>query len=291
MTSFRLINAEVKTLTPEFAEQFRNLEASPTERELNENRIKHLREKAEAGTLVTFHWSTAKLGSRVLRMNGQHSSNMLVGLNGHFPKGLKVHLDEYEVDDKDALAVLFRQFDDRKSGRSAGDVAGAYQGLHEPVKDVNRQTAKLAVEGVGWYRRNVEGIPVPSGDGMYELFSETGLHSFIRWMGELFTVKTPEMKRQTVVSAIYGTFIANETEAKTFWSEVARGGVEYEDQSPQTVLDNWLKSLTEDKKNRPDLKPTNYYQGSIYAWNAWREHKSIQNIKYDSKKGLHTIAV
>jgi hypothetical protein len=56
----------------------------------------HLKTKAEAGQLITFHWSVARLGDKRLRMNGQHSSNMLCGLNGHFPTGLKVHLDEYE---------------------------------------------------------------------------------------------------------------------------------------------------------------------------------------------------
>jgi hypothetical protein len=148
--------------------------------------------------------------------------------------------------------------------------------------------AKLAVEGVGWYRRTVEAVPTPSGDSIYELFGETGLHGFIRWMGELFSVKTPEMKKKTVVSAIYGTFIANEIEAKGFWTAVARGGVEYEDNSPQTILDAWLKSLTE-RKGPDDLKPAQLFQGCAFAWNAFREGRTIQAIKYDTKKGLLTI--
>jgi hypothetical protein len=135
-TSYRLVKSEVRDLTPELAEQFRNLEPSPTERELNPARIKHLKTKAEAGQLVTFHWSVAKLGDKRLRMNGQHSSNMLCGLNGHFPKGLKVHIDEYEVPNKASLALLFRQFDDRKSNRSPSDVASAYQGLYDGLHDV-----------------------------------------------------------------------------------------------------------------------------------------------------------
>jgi len=55
----------------------------------------------------------------------------LCDLNGHFPKGLKVHIDEYEVPNKPSLALLFRQFDDRKSNRSPSDVASAYQGLSD----------------------------------------------------------------------------------------------------------------------------------------------------------------
>src|SRR5215813_8134371 len=85
-TSHRLVKSEVRELTPELAEEFRNLDPSPTERELNPARIRHLKTKAEAGQLVTFHWSVARLGDKRLRMNGQHSSNMLCGLNGNFPK-------------------------------------------------------------------------------------------------------------------------------------------------------------------------------------------------------------
>src|SRR5215510_13866076 len=170
-TSYRLVKSEVRDLTPELAEEFRNLDPSPTERELNPARIRHLKTKAEAGQLVTFHWSVARLGDKRLRMNGQHSSNMLCALNGHFPKGLKVHLDEYEVPNKASLALLFRQFDDRKSNRSPSDVASAYQGLYEELHEVPKGPAKMAVEGASWYDRNVEGLPAPTGDDQYVRFS------------------------------------------------------------------------------------------------------------------------
>src|SRR5262249_41353989 len=192
-TSYRLVKSEVRELTRELAEEFRNLDPSPTERELNPARIRHLKMKAEAGQLVTFHWSVARLGDKRLRMNGQHSSNMLCGLNGHFPKDLKVHIDEYEVPNKASLALLFRQFDDRKSNRSPSDVAGAYQGLYEELHDVPRGPAKMAVEGACWYDRHVEGLPSVSGDDQYVRFGEPGLHGFIRWVGdEVLSIKTPE---------------------------------------------------------------------------------------------------
>ena len=63
-----------------------------------------------------------------------------------------MHLDEYEAQTPDDLALLFRQFDDRKSGRSSGDVAGAYQGLHEPLRQCPRQqpsSALMACLGIG----------------------------------------------------------------------------------------------------------------------------------------------
>jgi hypothetical protein len=287
---FRLINSEVKTLTKEFAEYFRGLEPSPTERELNPSRLAHLRAKADAGQLITFGWSTAKVGGKTVRMNGQHSSNMLCELNGSFPTGLKVHLDEYQVDTPDGLAILFRQFDDRKSGRSPADVSGAYQGLHEALRNVPHAFAKIGVEGVAWYRREIDKTSNITADDRYVLFGEQALHGFLCWLGELFSIKTPELKRMTVVAAMYGTFTKNEKEAQKFWGQVARGGVEYEDDAPATVLDAWLKAMAEDKRTSERLVPANYYQGCIYAWNAYREGRAISAIKCKTDKGLHQAA-
>jgi hypothetical protein len=222
-------------------------------------------------------------------MNGQHSSNMLCALNGHFPKGLKVHLDEYEVPNKPSLALLFRQFDDRKSNRSPSDVASAYQGLYEELHDVPKGPAKMAVEGACWYDRNVEGLPAPTGDDQYVRFGEPGLHGFIHWVGELFSVKTPELRRQTIVAAMYGTWAKNEREARKFWIEVARGGEEFAENAPSTVLDAWLKAMVEKRGSKNELKPANLYQGSIFAWNAHREGKTIQTIRFDAKKGLYDV--
>src|SRR5215470_6184214 len=123
---FRLVNSETKPLTPELAERFKAMLPSPTERAFDPARAKMLREKAAAGQLITFNWATAKYGDKEYRVNGQHSSAVLTELNGQFPQGLKAHVDTYQVDDPDGLALLFRQFDNRKSGRTPTDVSGAY---------------------------------------------------------------------------------------------------------------------------------------------------------------------
>jgi hypothetical protein len=198
-------------------------------------------------------------------------------------------MDTYKVDTMEGLALLFRQFDARKSGRTPMDVSGAYQGLYTDLAGIARGAAKLAVEGAAWYDKNVEGLPAPKGDDVYTLFGKTALHPFIKWVGEVFTIKTPELKRQTIVAAMYGTFEKNEAEARKFWLEVSRGGVEFEDNHPTTVLDAFLKSAIEDKR-KIELKAGNFYQASIYAWNAFREDKTITSVKYDTKKGLYTVA-
>jgi hypothetical protein len=286
---FKLISSETINLTPELAMQFRDMPASPTEREFDNARANMLRKKAEEKRLIAFHWAKARIGSKEYRMNGQHSAAVLSELNGAFPENLKVHLDTYEVNSTENLASLFRQFDARKSGRTPSDVSGAYQGLHDDLAGVAKPSAKLAVEGVSWYEKHVEGLPAPTGDDVYQLFSKEALYPFIKWVGEIFSIKTPEMRRVPVVAAMYGSFDKSKAEAEKFWLEVSRGGVEFEDSHPATVLDSFLKSAVEDKR-KFDLKPANFYQASAYAWNAYREGRTLTTIKYDTRKGLYQIA-
>lgn len=289
---FRLVKTENKPLNRALVLEFEKMTPSPTERELNDSRVKHLKEKVDAGLAIPFNW--AKVihkgnGHTHLRINGQHSSTMLTQYDeATFPPNLTVHLDEYEVDTDDDLALLFRQFDDRKSSRTPGDVAGAYQGLFSALRDVPRASAKVAVEGVNYAQKNVTGTGGKSGDDVYTLMGWENLHPFIQWIGELFTIKTPELKRVPIVAAMYTTFDANEDDAKKFWHDVARGGREYEDSHPTTVLDAWLKKLKEDGREEK-MKPADYYQGCIYAYNAFFEGKTIRDIKHDWKKGLHTV--
>lgn len=101
-------------------------------------------------------------------------------------------------------------------------------------------------------------MDAPSGDDAYTLFGEMGTHSFLCWLGEVFSIKTPELKRTAVVAAMYATFNSNEAEARTFWLDVARGGKEYEDNAPSKVLDDSLKAIKEDKE--PILKPGEYFR-------------------------------
>lgn len=285
---FKLVKSETVPLTPDLAEKFKAMMPSPTERAFDPARAKMLREKAEANQLIAFNWAVARMGDKEYRANGQHSSAVLSELNGNFPQGLKVHMDTYQVDNKEDLATLFRQFDARKSGRTPADVAGAFQGLYEELNGVPRPSAKIAVEGIAWFQKHVEGVSSLSGDDIYQLFGASIHYPFIQWVGDIFSVKTPELRRVTIVAAMYATFSKNEEEARKFWREVSRGGVEFEDQHPTTVLDNFLKAII-DGERKLELKPGNFYQACIYAWNAFREEKTISSIKYDVKKGLYPI--
>ena len=286
---FTLLKSESIPLTRDLAERFQAMEASPTERVLNPKRVQYLREQAEAkpSRLVNFHWSTAKLGGHIMRMNGNHSSKMLCELDGVFPTGLYVHRDDYEVDTDEGLALLFRQFDNRKSARGLVDISGAYQNLYPALRDVPRDIGKLGVEGYSWYCRYISKIPVPGGDDAYQMFNDPEVQKVLLWLKDILGLKTPEMKRAPIVAAMYQTFILSEGAARNFWHDVSRGGLEFDDTAPSTVLDKWLKDVKEGEFEQK-VGAGGFYQGCIHAWNAFREDRQIKSIRFDTKKGFFT---
>jgi hypothetical protein len=273
------------------AEKFANMRGSPSERDLSTKRVTFLREKIEAGLALPFSWARATIdgSEEQYRVNGQHSSKMLVSLNGSFPSGLKVHLDDYVVRSKSDLALLFRQVDARQSQRSAKDVSGAYQGLHEDLAGIHKPLAKMAVDGAAWYIKNVLGLPVGYGDDVYRLFNKDEVRDFTHHVSDIFGTKADEMMRTPIIAAIYGTFDLCGANSKPYWIEVAAGGPEFDidDTSPSGRLSDWLR--TDAEQSTRVIKPGEYYQGAIFAWNAHREGKKIKKIKFNATRGFHTI--
>lgn len=287
MSTFKLVNSETVNLTHAIAVAFRDMKPSPTEREINPGRVKHLTDKINSGLAIPFQWAKVRMNGEELRVNGQHTSTILAGMNGSMPDNLKATIDEYEVDSVDGLALLFRQFDDRKSGRGPADVAGAYQGLYPQISGVPKPVAKLAVEGAAWQIKYVAESAVLQGDDVYTMMGKAAYHPFINWMGTVYSVKTPELKNKQVAAAMYSTYDVNAESADVFWDLVARGGDEFDEMSPATVLDCWLKDIKE--KKIEGVKPGNFYQGCIYAWNAWRDEKQIRTIRSDISKGYSKV--
>lgn len=291
---FHLVSSEIRDLTPEEVTKFRAIPSSMVEREITKSRIKHLREKINLGLGVTFHWVTAELNGNMLRGNGQHSSTMLAEFTDEtFPRGLKICHEHYKCDTPDDFAVLFQQFDDRTSSRSTHDVAAVYQGFQSDLVDVPHKIAKLAIDGYVFYQRTIIGaMNIPVGDISYALFDDKGLHPFIKWVAQINNSKTMELQYQSVAAAMFGTYSVNESEAKRFWDEVSRGGDPDKDDSPERVLDLWLRSIREGEFEAPaSIKwgPKCHYQGCIYGWNASRENRRITAIKYDVKKNVSSI--
>jgi hypothetical protein len=289
VAQFKLIKSETKPLNEDLLTEFSSLPGGPTERLFKEARVAHLRNKILNGNAIPFIWAIAEMNGQKIRVNGLHSSTMLKNLDGERPEDLTVHLDTYHVDDKQGLVRLFRQFDDRKSGRDAADVAGAFQMLEDPLVPLDRIVAKRAVEGIAWFDWNVEGVKTLLGDDRYMLFHETAIHPFLIWCDGIYDLKTKELEEVPISAAMWATWKKSKEAAEEFWKLVAHGGPTNEDNHPATKLDEWLKMAKDKKKQELSKKPKpgEFFNGCIYAWNAYRKgDATLGKIKSDTSKGM-----
>jgi len=281
---FTLRSSKTVPLTKEVLDQFRALPASPVERGLDKRHVTILKEKIEAGKGIPFTWATAILEGQEIRCNGQHSSEALSQFNGSLPEGLMIHRDIYDVETEYALVNLFRQFDDRITGRTPLDVAGAYAKLEPDLAGLDMKVVKLAAEAIIFYDTAIVGGAKVIGDDCYEVLHEKATHDFIAWLdGSIFSSKTKELAYKPVIAAMWATWQANSGETKVFWDHVARGGVAGDDTHPASQLDTALTEMKEKTIDRP--KPAALYFGCISAWNFYRAGNKPRAIKFDSKKG------
>lgn len=283
--NFKLISSETVELTPDLAATFSTMPASTTERDLKSKRLDYLKDSVLSGKAISFMWAKALVESsgETYRVNGHHSSTMLAGLNGNFPDGLKAHVDTYAVVDKEALCLLFRQFDSRLSARTVDDVAGAYQGVEADLADVPKAAARKAIEGAIWYEKNKIGNDVPNGDDRFAWMLDPKKHPFIQMVGRILSVKTPEFVTP-VIGAMYGAFDRHADDAEKFYGDVAKQGGGNDPGHPAVVLDAWLIEAREQKEDKP--KEQEVYYACAFAWNAFRHNKSIDRIpKYNKRKG------
>lgn len=270
------------------AREHQMLPHSPTERDMDARRLASLVQRIKDGVWLPCCWATVVYDGVKYRMNGQHSSQAMLDAANDLPEKVAVHLDHYEVSCPEGMGQLFRQFDARFSGRTKQDVAGAYQGLVKALEGVSRRKGKLGIEGIAWYRRAIEGLPVASGDDLYAELMTPGHHPFLRWLDKILTVKTPELERAPIVGAAYATFITSESGAQDFWSHVAKNDLA-DDSDPRSVLSQELQRIREERGATP-VTPADFYAKCVKAWNAHRNGDKIRTLNVNSKKGLPEVA-
>jgi hypothetical protein len=288
--AFILKSSSTVPLTPELADEFATMTPSVTERPIDQGRIAYLSNVLASEVVVPFDWAFATIKAEEkktkYRVNGQHSSTVLSQANGQFPKGMFVHLDEYEVPTKAALATLFRQFDPKKSARTALEVVNSYGSVVEALDGVSRKTLKLAAEAITWHARWVEeNKSAPSGDDRYEHVLEADYLEFFIWLdGQILSIKTPELKNVAAIAAAWATYQVDTTLATEFWVDVAAGSeVAANPDEPAPILDDWLCNVREGKAK---AKAAEVYQASISAWNAHVEEKDTVKLVTNTSKGL-----
>jgi len=292
---FQLLDSETFALTCEkaleAAREHLALPQSPTERMLDRRRTKELVARIKGGTWLPCNWATVLYEGVKYRMNGQHSSRAMLEAADYLPEVVGIHLDHYSVPDRESMALLFRQFDMRQSGRSTADVSGAYQGLVRELEGLSRSKCQKAIEGIAWFQRVVAKEYTPPNDGIYEMFFHPVYYPFLRWFDKFINSKTVELVFDGVVGAMRSTFIVSESGAQEFWPHVAKQDL-HDDGDPRMALGKELLAILDSKKTDHPMKvtPSEYYCKCIKAWNAFRFGERVSNLKVVPKKGWPEVA-
>lgn len=283
---FKLIESKQVGMTHDLAEEFRTMKGSSTERPLNIRRTEHLTEKMQAGLAVPFRWAKARYpNGEEVRVNGQHSSHAVGELNGAFPENMAVTIDVYHVDNDSDAIELFRQFDDRKSGRTPVEVCNAYKNARPGLKGLVTEDLKVVVEGEAWHRRQIEKVYSPDGDDRYKLLNLDEMEDVFIWGSKVLTEGCKEIRSPYITAAMIATYRAEADRARSFWRSVANEAMDTKGEDPAAVLFDWIQAYrNKELKKQPGAKEV--YNGCIYAWREDGKDNDISMIRYRlTKKG------
>ena len=264
-------------LTHHLATDFATMPAWRGERPLSQRRVDHLRRELEAGNFHAPKWAVAKLGSRRIRMNGQHSSFMLANANGHFPEEMNVVIDEFAVDDEVELGELFTRFDPPESVRPPREQLSALLAAGDLVKGgdgpVRRQRLERIASGLILAKSGFVGKPANAHARAAALHGDV---DFIEFVWPFATAKG--MNRPAILAAIYLTWAKAKEQAQAFWTQV-RDESHPSATHPTRVLARALRdrigagSLTNDQGRELGTK-------CIHAWNNWRRGIEVTRLPY-----------
>ena len=197
----KLLSTKIVDLTPELAEDFATMPEWGGERPLRAKRLEFLRSRLDDGLFHTPRWACAWLNGRKFRMNGQHSSNMLLAAGPAFPRFMQAIIDEYQCDNELDLCTLFSQFDSPESTRNTADVIGAHAGIHEEIRNIPPTYLQLIIAGVVVHRSEGESSKYPA--------EERGrlVHENIEFICLAMNyVRRFEFRRPGVTGAMYATW-------------------------------------------------------------------------------------
>lgn len=263
-------------LTPEGATEHNRLPQISGDRRLDPKRVSHLETKVADGLFHSPSWAVAFYAGKKYRINGKHSSHVLAKVNGHFPPGLFVTIQQFQCDTYDDLVTLFEQFDAAWSTRTKGDRINVHKSVHPELEKISPTTCAVAVTGIT-YALSEDGRMQIGDDEQTRLIHE---HiGFVLWAKDFVGIR--RMRRIGVIAAMFATRRRDAEWAAEFWKYVRDESHERADH-PTRTLGEFLKLSVLDKNDRHTGKPWTtraFYVKSIHAWNADREGRRT-DLKY-----------
>lgn len=284
---FKQVSLDLVPLTRSFAKTFSEMPTYGGDRDreslTGKRRIQWLETKIEDGEFYSPVWSTARLGGREYRVDGGHSSRMLTHLNGSFPQGLQVAIRRFDCRTEMDMAMLFDQFDHRRSLRDMKDKINAHKAIEPNLSDVSMSNLKILLAGLSYCLSGCGEERSLDEDERVRLLHEH--QKFIKWGARFLSAYT---RRCGVIAAMYAMWRKNEWEAEVFWDEAINAS-NPDAISPTRRLNTFL--MTSHADIRAGLNKWNQramYVKCIHAWNAWKKGHQT-DLKYHPRAPLPSV--
>lgn len=242
-------------------------------------RIKWLRSKLENKQFFSPVWGTAVLQATGVkyRVNGGHSSAMLMELNGEFPSNARAIVREFECQTDEDFAILFDQFDPKRSSRTKIEKVRAHLYVEGSLTGVSPTMCNDIIGGIA-YGLTCNSSWKPDEDERIGLMHE--YQNFIMWAKGFAGRRM--LQRSSVLGAMFSIRAkGGEALSHAFWTQV-RDEDHPDSLNATRVLANFLKANVVAGKERRcgnEWSPRAFYVKCIHGWNAWRTNAGTQ-LKY-----------
>lgn len=273
------VKTETVPLTLEIAKHYRRMLALRGDRDVDScagrKRVDKLRQMNLAGQFHSPIWSavivTGEKGKK-FRIDGAHSTMMLVESGADFPKDLSVTIRTFRAATIEEAVRLWELFNPKISMRSLGDIAIGRAAYISGLCNIKSGKLLMAARGVALHYKLHD--PNMARDPLDYL----SMHpAFIADVQEF--LGTPMLAKSAVVATMFSTWGRSDGNSPKFWRRV-RDESASDPKCPTRVL---AKYLTEQKSKAKagGVADTGFilYVKCHHAWNAWRTNR-ITNLKF-----------
>lgn len=281
-------------MTVQLAYEFYHMKAVPNERPLSPNRIKRLKQKITIHGALPFRWGRAEVieNGQVYRVNGQHTSTMIVKDSAMITDKMKATVEEYLCDSMRDLADLYGQIDSQESSRNAGDINLSHAAVIDGLMDCNKRVINLGVTALAHEKWGDQYTRQPKEDRAALMDTAPEFLVFMDKLKKgLDHSDWRAIGRGPVAMAMLATWRKNRKDAVTFWNLVATGEGE-DTKKPDRVLGKYLMRTGVNTGRPKAARGIGRSEGSplmyarcIVAWNAWRQGKSTTLRVYSDSEG------